>query len=310
MREIEYLGRAGTFLSTGMRSLYPNLFSIGNFDVTTFGLMMFLAFLAGAWVLSLQLKRYGLPKEIAWDILASVAIGGVLGAKIYYLLLHMGDVRANPWDTIFSRGGLVWYGGLIGGVLAYYYQVKSRKLPIATMFDGMAPSLCIAYAIGRLGCFLVGDDYGRYTTSSIGIAFPEGAPASTAGNLREIGEFVPLDILDSTVIKVIPTQLFEIAMALMMFAIIWPLGKKRSLMTGQLFAAWMALYSVERFIIEFYRAKGDRLAFGLSTSQYASIILMLMAGYLWWHQGRKAVPTPLTDASAAVPARTPVKAAR
>lgn len=289
--------------------MYPNLFSIGSFDVTTFGLAMFLAFITSAWVLSIQLQRYGLPGDLAWDVLASVAIGGVLGAKLYYLALNMGQVQADFWGTVFSRGGLVWYGGLIGGVAAYYFQIRKRNLPMATMYDATAGPLCIAYAIGRLGCFLVGDDYGRYTTSSIGIAFPEGSPVSSAGNLRAIGEFVPPEIADSVIVTVIPTQLFEIVMALMMFAIIWPLGKKRGLMTGQLFAIWMALYSVERFIIEFYRAKGDRLVGPLSTSQVASIVLLAIAGYVWWKQGRKGVPTPVVaDPAGGVSARKPVRA--
>src|SRR5690606_28558257 len=112
--------------STGTDRMFPELFRIGDFVVTGFGVMMFLSFIAGAWATGRQLERYGLERELIWDMRAGIAIGGILGAKLYYLALHWRDVAANPAGEIFSRGGLVWYGGLIGGVLAYYWQVRRR----------------------------------------------------------------------------------------------------------------------------------------------------------------------------------------
>ncbi len=266
--------------------MYPILFRIGDFEVTSFGLMMFLSFLSAAWLAGKQLQRYGLPRDLAWDLLAWVAIGGILGAKLYYLALHWPDLAANPVRELTSRGGLVWYGGLIGGIVAYYLQVRARKLPTAVMFDATAPALAFAYAVGRLGCFLVGDDYGVPTDSWVGIAFPQGSPPSTAGNLRAIGVDVPTSIPDATVLAVHPTQLYEIGLALVMFAILWHVGGRR-LHRGQLFGLYMMLYAVERFIIEFVRAKGDRILLGLSTSQVASILL-LTAGLVLWARQRQA----------------------
>jgi phosphatidylglycerol:prolipoprotein diacylglycerol transferase len=272
--------------------MYPILFRIGDFEVTSFGLMMFLSFLSAAWLTGKQLQRYGLPRDLAWDLLAWVAIGGILGAKLYYLALHWQDLAADPVRELTSRGGLVWYGGLIGGIVAYYLQVRARKLPMAVMFDATAPALAFAYAVGRLGCFLVGDDYGVPTDSWVGIAFPQGSPPSTAGNLRTIGVDVPASIPDATVLAVHPTQLYEIGLALVMFAILWHIGGRR-LHRGQLFGLYMMLYAVERFIIEFVRAKGDRILLGLSTSQVASILL-LTAGVVLWVRQRQApvAPTP------------------
>lgn len=281
--------------------MFPELFRIGDFVVTTFGLMMFLSFVTGAWILGKQLERYGQPPELAWDVLAWVAVGGIVGAKVYYLALHPEELAADFLGAVFSRGGLVWYGGLIGGIIAYYLQVRSRKLPIATMFDATAPSIAVAYGVGRLGCFLVGDDYGRYTEAAYGIAFPRGAPPSTAGNLRAIGETnIPATIPDSTVVPVHPTQLYEIGLAGIMFAILWHFGAKRGLRTGQLFSMFLALYGIERFFIEFVRAKSDRFVFGLSTSQIMSIVLLIVAAFLWQRQS-KAKPTPLTSHATAKP---------
>lgn len=278
--------------------MYPDLFKIGDFVITTFGLMMFLSFLTAAWVTGAQLRRYGLPKELAWDMLAWCALGGIAGAKLYYLVLHWEALLANPMAEILSRGGLVWYGGLIGGILAYYLQVRARKLPIATMYDATAPALALAYVVGRLGCFLVGDDYGRYTDGPLGIAFPRGAPPSTAGILRSMGETVPAHIPDAAVVPVHPTQLYEMGLASIMFVILWQFGAKHGLRAGQLFSLYMVLYGIERFGIEFVRAKSDRVflaGIGFSTSQLMSVLLVALGAFLWWRQGRGGKPTPLVE---------------
>ena len=126
--------------------MFPELFRIGDFVVTSFGLMMFLSFVSAAYVCGRQMERFGYPRELAWDVLAWVAIGGIVGAKLYYLALHWEDLAADPVGELFSRGGLVWYGGLIGGVTAYYLQVRAKKLPVAMMYDATAP----ARAVDRL----------------------------------------------------------------------------------------------------------------------------------------------------------------
>jgi phosphatidylglycerol---prolipoprotein diacylglyceryl transferase len=276
--------------------LYPDLFKIGDFVITSFGLMMFLSFLTAAWITGAQLRRYGLPKELAWDMLAWCALGGIAGAKLYYLALHMDALIADPVAEILNRGGLVWYGGLIGGVVAYYLQVRARKLPVATMYDATAPGLALAYVVGRFGCFLVGDDYGRYTDGPFGIAFPRGLPPTTAETLRSMGESVPAHILDSAVVPVHPTQLYEMGLASIMFAVLWMVGARRGLRAGQLFALYMMLYGLERFGIEFVRAKTDRVMIGgagFSTSQIASVLLAALGAWLWFRQGRAGAPAPL-----------------
>jgi len=289
--------------------MFPILFRIGKgcsipggscFEITSFGLMMFLSFIVGAWLLGKQLQRYGVPKDFAWDMLAWIAIGGIVGAKVWYLGLNYQDLLANPLHELTSRGGLVWYGGLAGGVLAYWLQIRARQLPMAVMFDGTAPALGAAYAVGRMGCFLVGDDYGRYTTSWLGIAFPEGSPPSTAGTLRELGSNVPASIPDKAIVEVLPTQLFEVALGLAIFAILWQVGKRR-LRTGQLFALFLVLYGIERFFIEFIRAKGDRVIAGLSTSQIASIALLALGTYLWVHRAKTGELCPTLEQPPALP---------
>lgn len=290
--------------------MHPTLFRIGNFEVTTFGLMMFLAFIVGSWILSLQLKRRGLDPDIAWDSILWIAVGGIVGAKAYYIALHVPDLMANPLRELTSRGGLVWYGGFVGGVAAYYLYIRRHKLPLARMFDATAPALAIAYATGRVGCFLVGDDYGLPTHAWFGIAFPKGSPPSTAGYFRSLGVHLPATVPNDAVLAVHPTQLYEIALGLIIFAILWKLSR-RTMAPGRLFAVFMVLYAIERFFIEFVRAKGDRYVLGLSTSQVASIVLILLAAYVWqrtrdWRPAT-APPTPAGKAAAAVPDKPPAR---
>ncbi len=277
--------------------MFPVLFEIGDFQVTSFGVMMFFSFLGGAWVLSKQLEQRGFDPELAWDFLLWIALGGIVGAKLYYNALHWEELKADPFGELTNRAGLVWYGGLIGGVLAYWWQVKRRGLPMAQMFDATAPALFLAYAIGRMGCFLVGDDYGLPTDSWVGIAFPNGAPPSTAGYLRTVGADIPASIPDSTVLAVHPTQLYEVAAGLFLFFVMMKLSKK-NLLPGRLWALFLGFYGVERFLVEFVRAKSDRLLLGLTTSQIASILLIAIATYIWTRTGRSAA-TP--------PARTPAQ---
>jgi phosphatidylglycerol---prolipoprotein diacylglyceryl transferase len=281
--------------------MYPHLFTIGDFTVTSFGLMMFLSFVGGAWVLARQFEKRGLDPEAAWDMLLWIALGGIVGAKLYYVGLHYEALLENPIRELTNRGGLVWYGGFIGGVLAFYWQARKRNLPLVPAFDATAPALALAYAIGRMGCFLVGDDYGRPTESWVGIAFPEGYPPSTAGYFRSIGTHIPAEIPDAAVLAVHPTQLYEVALALIMFAVLWRLSGR--LRTGQLFALYLAMYGVLRFGIEFVRAKTDLIILGLTTSQIASILLLVLAGVIWARTTRSPEPASTPGGGGRAPAR-------
>lgn len=273
--------------------MYPHLFSIGRFTVTSFGLMMFLAFVVGAWVLARQFRARGIEGDTAWDMLLWIALGGILGAKLYYLLLHLDDFAAAPLRELTARGGLVWYGGLMGGIAAFAWQIRRRRLPTAHAFDAVAPALALSYAIGRIGCFLVGDDYGRPTDAWVGVAFPDGYPPSTAGYFRSIGQHIPAEIPDTAVLAVHPTQLYEIAAALVIFAILWRMSG--TLRAGRLFAVYLVLYAIERFLVEFVRAKTDHVLLGLTTSQLASIVLVSIAAVIW-HRTR-GQPAPRTAAA-------------
>lgn len=265
--------------------MYPVIFEIGGFTITGYGLMVAIAFGVGAWLMSLQLKRRGLDQSFAWDMLVWVGLGGILGAKLYYFALHWQDVRANPAHELLNRAGLVWYGGLIGGVLAFLWYAQRRKMPLLRTADAAAPALAASYAIGRIGCFLVGENYGFPTNSWVGVAFPQGNPPTTAANLRAVGADIPVAVPDSAVLAVHPTQLYEFGVMALVFAVLWRVSVY-NMRAGRVFALYLVLASLERFAMEFVRAKDDRFVLGLTTSQVFTLVGIALAIWLWQYRPR------------------------
>ena len=264
--------------------MYPELFTLnlpglGAFTVTSFGVMMALAFLSGYFALRAETDRLGAGRDIAGDMLMGALVGGLVGAKLYYVLLNWDRTALDPLGMIFSRGGLVWYGGLIGGSLGVLWMLARRGVPRGIGVDAIAPALPLGYAFGRMGCFLVGDDYGGPTDSFIGIAFPNGLPPTTAGNLRAFGSNVDPSIPDAQVLAVHPTQLYEVALSLIIFFVLWRL-RRHSHVQGWLFGVWMALAALERFFVEIFRAKDDRFLGDFTLAQAISVILCVVGVWL------------------------------
>jgi phosphatidylglycerol---prolipoprotein diacylglyceryl transferase len=271
--------------------MYPTLLKIGHFEITTFGLMMFLAFVIGGWVLTRQFRRYGLADDLASSMVLSAALGGIAGAKIYYTILF------RDWHLIYSRAGLVWYGGLIGGALACAWLLWRHKVDFLVASDAASPALAIGYALGRIGCFLVGDDYGRPTDSWVGIAFPKGSPPTTAEALREFGVKIDPSISPYAVLKVHPTQLYESAAAFLMFAILMWISRRPHL-RGRAFGAFLLLMGIERFLVEIVRAKDDRFLGPFTIAQLISVIMVMIGVYLVARRDRLVEPATAPPARA------------
>lgn len=253
--------------------MWPTLFKYGDFEVTTFGLMMFLAFAAGAFVLAKEFRRRGLDPEVASSMVLAAAIGGILGAKIYYAILYK-----DP-GLLFSRSGLVFYGGLIGGWIGGSIVILRNRIPYLLGADAAAAPLAIGYSLGRVGCFLVGDDYGRPTDSAVGIAFPKGAPPTTAESLRSFGVNVDPSIPDNALLRVHPTQLYEAGAALLMFGILLFVSR-RAHHRGVPFGLFFLLLGIERFLVEFVRAKDDRFLGPFTVAQLISVVCVIAGTYL------------------------------
>jgi len=253
--------------------MHPELFRIGDFPISSFGLMLVLAFLASYFQLRWGLRKVGAgDDDDAAALVFAAGFFGIVGAKVYYAILYQ-DVR-----LLFDRSGLVWYGGFLLAGAAVLWTVHRRKLPGWLTIDAMSLGLALGYAIGRVGCFLVGDDYGVPTDLPWGVAFPEGAaPPSTAGNLRhQFGVHVPASVPDDRLLSVHPTQLYETGAAL----IIWWIGLRllrRRPAPGVTGMAVLALLAVERFVVEIFRAKDDRFLGPLTVAQTISVLVLLVA---------------------------------
>ena len=240
--------------------------------------MMLLAFVAAGLVHQSEMRREGLDPKISWDLLFWAAVGGILGAKTYYLLLNFPRLVEDPASLIFARAGLVWYGGLIGGFALVAWQIRKNNLHLPSQADMIAPALALSYAIGRVGCFLVGDDWGRPTGSWIGIAFPRGAPPTRVDIIeREFGIQVDPELVAryGEIVPVHPTQLYEVGLSLLIFLLLWSIRKHHH-KRGWLFMVWLSLAGMERFLVEFYRAKDDRFFGFLTLAQAISLSLVLV----------------------------------
>jgi phosphatidylglycerol:prolipoprotein diacylglycerol transferase len=264
--------------------MFPTILKIGQFEITSFGVMMFLAFVISGWVLSRQFRRLGMDEELASSMVVAAALGGIVGAKIYYAILF------RDWHLLFDRAGLVWYGGMIGGLLACSWLVWRHKVDYFTVADAASPALAIGYALGRIGCFLVGDDYGRPTDAWFGVAFPQGAPPTTAQSLREFGVTVDPSIPPGQVLSVHPTQLYESAAALVMFGVLMAVNR-RPHRRGLSWALFLIMLGIERFLVEIVRAKDDRFFGGFTVAQLISVVL-IVAGLAIIATVRNRPPAP------------------
>jgi phosphatidylglycerol:prolipoprotein diacylglycerol transferase len=253
---------------------HPFVFKVWFLEFTGFGIAVVMAFVVGQMIAQQELERRGYDPTPMGDMVIGAIIGGLLGAKLYFVFV-LGNHAA-----LFTRGGFVFWGGLVGGAIGYLAVARAKGIPLLRTVEVGAPALAAAYAVGRTGCWSVGDDYGRPFSGAWAVQFPEGAPPSTAGNMAsEFGVQFPPGTNPGTVMSVHPTQLYEVTMALVMFAIIWRF-RKHPHREGWLFGVYLVLAGIERFVIEFFRAKDDHLAFGLTIAQVIALT-SLAIGVVW-----------------------------
>ena len=277
---------------------HPFSYEIGFLQVTGFGLAMLLAFVVAQIVAQAETARRGYDPEPFGDLVFVAVIGGLVGAKVYYAILT-GDVT-----SLWSRAGFVFWGGLLGGIVSVAFVVWRRKLGVLRIADVSGIAVAAAYAVGRSGCWAVGDDYGRPWDGVLATAFPEGAPPSTAENMRALfGIELPPTTLPGEVLAVHPTQLYETAMGMVMFAVLWRLRDHRHA-TGWLAGVYCVLAGIERFVVEFFRAKDDRFFGPLTTAQVIALLFVVAGVALMsarWRVG-PGRPGILASTAAAAPA--------
>ncbi len=260
--------------------MYPELFRIGSFPINTYGVFLALAFLCAILITVKLAARDGLPREKIYDLCLWMLLASLIGSKILMLFVEP-EYRENPMQLLsldFLRSGGVFYGGLIGAILAGYFLMRRYNLPWWKTADACAPGIALGNFFGRQGCFAAGCCWGTPTFLPWGVKFTELGHQITG---------VPIDV------HLHPTQLYEsFSMLIVFFFLLWLHKHKR--FSGQLILLYALIYSVVRFMIEFVRdnKRSDLLGLtsltGLSTSQLISILIGVTALVLLVIRWRKA----------------------
>jgi len=265
---------------------------LGPLQVPTYGLMIAVAMVAAYYVLRADMARRGLaPKDssTAELFIAVPCLVGIAGAKIYHVLETPQELFADPVGQLLSRYGLAWFGGLIGGFAAWVLLARWKKIPLLDSFDAGSAAAAVGYGVGRIGCLLSGDgDYGVPTSLPWGMSFPNGLVPTTQTCVQQGW---PSDC------RVHPTPIYELIVACAIAWVLWRLGARQLTARrgagvqapGSVFAAYLVLTGVARFLVEFIRIN-PRSFFGMSNAQAASIATVVLGAALWWWVSRRGEP--------------------
>lgn len=232
--------------------MYPVLFQIGPLTVYSYGVMIAAAFFVGFVIARLEAKRKGFHPDLAYDLVLAGAIAGLIGARVVFVLGHWRtDFGLNPVSVFYVwQGGLVWYGGFIGGGLGILALVLRRKLPVAKVADLAAPAVALGSAVGRIGCLLNGCCYGVVSRVPWALTF--------------VGQTLPRH----------PTQIYDGLYNLAIFGVLWSI-RKRVKADGMLFWLYVTMYGVGRFTVEIFRENTFFIG-PFSVSQFLSLVLFLV----------------------------------
>ncbi len=270
--------------------MLPYLFHIGPFQMPTFGLTLFLAAVAAAFLVDLGFKRARITADAA-GMVAIAVMAGIVGAKLWHVLDSPDEFQMIGWRVLWDSAGFAWYGGLVFGISALVFQGVRAKIGALRTLDFTAPAAALGYGIGRIGCFLSGDGcYGipikpvhllGFTFRPWGMAFPHG--------------------LDPVFVPVYPTPLYELGAGLLIcWWLWWRLGKPHA--TGLILGHYLILTGIARFLVEFIR-RNPKVLWGLSNAQLASAGAALAGIALTlWASARPATVTKKASVTVAKPA--------
>jgi len=279
--------------------VHPFVINIGPLSLTGFGLAVLAAFAISQIIAQRELSRRGHDAAAIPDLILAAVLGTLIGGKVYYTAFITHDIR-----DFFSRAGFVFWGGFIGSVIACYVTIKLKKLNFVRISDVAGICIAAGYSVGRTGCWAVGDDYGRPWNGRLAVTFPDGAPPSTVRNMQELFGIAPPPGTDpNTVVSVHPTQLYETVAGFLMFAILWRLRSHKHA-EGWLFGLYLVLAGIERFFVEFLRAKDDRFFGPLTAAQVIALTLMTLGAVWMWMRWEVGPGKPgILAKPAAAPAR-------
>ena len=258
--------------------MWQVLFTVPGVGVKVFGygLMLFLAFLVSMNVAARSARRAGLDPELIYDLSLFVFLGGLIGARVFYVIQYWGD-RLRTVADVFKiwEGGIVLYGSIIGGTLVFFAYRALRPFPLMPALDSIAPALAVGIAIGRLGCFMNGCCYGDVCDLPWAVSFPE--PSAPFMAHRDAGLIEPGAHWSR---PVHPTQLYSVADGFILMGLLLAYAPVRR-RDGEVMALLMVTYPVTRFLVEHLRGDESALATGMTISQNISVGLLL-SGLAFW----------------------------
>ena len=250
--------------------MYPIIFQFGPITIYSFGALMALAALAAAWAVGVELKRHKLNTELASTMVFAAAIGGLLGARIFFIFEEWQGFLAAPLRYIFTGAGFTWYGGFFGGAAAVTWVLKKNKIPCLIGADIGAPALALAYGVGRIGCHVAGDgDWVAVTDVPWGVAYTNAIVGWADPNTG-----IPY----APGVLVHPTPIYEFLQGVLVFGILWALRKK-NFAPGTMAWLYLILTGLSRFVVEFWRIN-PAVGLGFSEAQWISLLLMALGLFL------------------------------
>ncbi len=280
--------------------MIPVLFRLGPLPIYSFGVMAALGFLMANFLLSRECKRRGLDPGMADALVVSAAAAGFATSRVYDVFDHWSEYIAHPASIVFSGAGFVWYGGLIGGILATWAVGRYYKVSFLTVADMCAAPLILGQAFGRMGCQLSGDgDWGMPSTLPWAMAYPKAIIGWHGDMHLPDGGVIPstvlkLDSNGSLVdgffpgVRVHPAPLYEVILYVSIFAFLWS-RRKQIAFEGQYLCLYLILGGAARFLVEFVRIN-DRVAFGLSEAQVISLVMIAIGIVAWPVLSRRTQP--------------------
>ena len=240
-------------------------YTIHNVNIYAYGFMLTIAFVVGTIITVRAAAREKISAEIILDLVTFIIIGAIIGARLIYVLLKFSEYKESPASVLYiTQGGLSAHGGVLGGMIAAWIYIAYRKLNYWHIADLVAPQLALGLAIGRIGCFLNGCCYGVPTSDPhawYAVVFPDNPHTGLTGEIARH-----------------PAQLYEVFLSFLIFLYLRGFFKNRKF-DGHVFLMWIGLYSIARFIQEFYRfGESSVVIFGFITiAQLASVILAVFA---------------------------------
>ena len=260
--------------------MYPRLFELGPVTVYTYGVLLAAAYLLGLRLAMVRAKARGLDANRVLDLGIYIIISALIGAKLLLFLTDAEMFVENPRELLtLARSGGVFYGGRILAVAVALVYIRRIGLPLWTTCDVFAPGIALGHVVGRFGCLFAGCCFGKPTTMPWGITFHDTFAATNVGT--PLG--VPLH----------PTQIYEAGAELIILIVLLVTERKGRPFAGRTFWLYMLLYSISRFIIEFYRGDDRGNPIGtLSTSQLISVLLAPLAVVMLVYLSRAVTPEP------------------